>query len=202
MLSWINSPKRPEGDLVFLDRDGVINIDQSGYIKHWSEFRFFPDSLEALKMLAEARFDVILISNQSGLNRGLIRWDDFWGLHNLMIQTIRDAGGDILAAFYCPHRPDENCSCRKPSPEMILTAARIYHIPLQSAYMIGDRGIDIEAGKRAGCMSILLDRSVQIETQGGDFPLDENCPRHYTLLESAAFLIDGAQRSGFHQHRS
>lgn len=158
MLIWLNSPQTVCEHFIFLDRDGVINEDRPDYVKNISEFRFYPDVPGALRLLKHSNVGVILISNQSGLNRGLIPWNDFWTLHEWVIRAVNQAGGEILAAFYCPHRPDERCSCRKPSPEMIREAASIYRIPLESSFMIGDRTKDILAGVRAGCRTIFLDR--------------------------------------------
>ncbi|MGV8074299.1 MAG: D-glycero-alpha-D-manno-heptose-1,7-bisphosphate 7-phosphatase [Syntrophobacteraceae bacterium] len=164
MLSWISSPEPPTRSFIFLDRDGIINVDRPDYIKHWREFQFYPDALESLRWLSDHGINVILISNQSALNRGITEWEDFWNLHNCMVQAIRNAGGDILAAFYCPHRPDENCSCRKPAPGMILAASRLYRIDLERTYLVGDRITDVEAAKRAGCKAVLLNRSPEHRT--------------------------------------
>lgn len=159
MLIWINSPEPVSDRFVFLDRDGIINEDSPSYIKDRREFKFYDESLEALRRLHENRVNVIVISNQSGLNRGIITRNDFWEMHDYMVRGIREAGGEILAALYCPHRPDENCACRKPSPAMILAASRLFGIPLsESTYMVGDNLKDIQAAQGAGCSGILVER--------------------------------------------
>lgn len=158
MLIWINSPQPRSREIVFLDRDGVINEDRPDFITSWHDVRFYPDALDALKLLHEQKVQVILISNQSGLGRGIIHWESFWEIHHRMMELIRQAGGDILAAFFCPHHPDDDCECRKPKPGMILEAARIYDIPLGTCTMIGDRRTDLEAAAQAGCRGVLLDR--------------------------------------------
>jgi D-glycero-D-manno-heptose 1,7-bisphosphate phosphatase len=159
MLMWIKSPVYDALPFLLLDRDGIINEDRPDYIKHSREFRFYPDALQALRWLRENHVLVVLISNQSGLNRDIISWDDFWDLHKGMVEGVREAGGDLLGAFYCPHRPEEACSCRKPSPGMIKAASEIFHIPLPQTYLIGDRSSDMIAAARAGCQGVLLDRS-------------------------------------------
>jgi D-glycero-D-manno-heptose 1,7-bisphosphate phosphatase len=141
-----------------LDRDGVLNEDRPDYIKHPREFRFYPDALQALRWLRENRILVVLISNQSGLNRGLIPWDDFWDIHEAMVQGIQEAGGNLLATLYCPHRPEEACSCRKPLPGMIHAASELFPISLSETYLIGDRSSDLSAASQAGCRGVLLDR--------------------------------------------
>jgi D-glycero-D-manno-heptose 1,7-bisphosphate phosphatase len=158
LLTWTSSPT-PRSDLfLFLDRDGVINLDRDDYIKTLEDCEFYPDALEALAWLNARDIEVILISNQSGLNRGIVAWDDFWAIHEWMIRGVREAGGDMLAAFYCPHHPDEGCSCRKPSPGMILAACGYYPIPLEKTHMIGDRKSDVLAAENAGCRGVLLNR--------------------------------------------
>ena len=158
MLVWINTPQFDSRAFLLLDRDGIINEDRPDYIKHPGEFHFYPDARQALRWLREHHVLVILISNQSGLNRGIIAWDDFWHIHEGMIKGIQNAGGDILGAFYCPHRPEEGCSCRKPAPGMIEAAATIFPIPLSATHLIGDRNSDLLAASRAGCRGVLLDR--------------------------------------------
>jgi D-glycero-D-manno-heptose 1,7-bisphosphate phosphatase len=158
MLVWINAPQLPSRPFLYLDRDGVINKDRRDYIKHRREFEFYPDALKALRWLREHRIFVVLISNQSAINRGIITWEDFWDIHHWMLRGVRESGGDILGACYCPHRPDEGCSCRKPSPGMIETAAAVFQIPLTETFFIGDRSSDLLAARRAGCRGVLLDR--------------------------------------------
>jgi D-glycero-D-manno-heptose 1,7-bisphosphate phosphatase len=187
MLIWMSSPKARSRKFLFLDRDGVLNVDSPDYIKHWDEFHFYPDALDALRWLRHRDVNVILVSNQSALHRGLMSHDDFWQLHEQMIHHICEAGGDMLATFYCPHRPDERCSCRKPSPAMILAAARLYGAPMETSYLIGDRATDLQAARQAGCRSIMLERS----TTGGppqDSSTTDPMPmareRYTTLLEA------------------
>ena len=189
MLSWIGSPDAQSRKIVFLDRDGVINEDSPHYIKHWSEFRIYSDALEALRQLRENGVCVVLISNQSALHRGLMQWGDFWDIHDRMIEAVRRAGGDLLAAFYCPHRPDEKCLCRKPLPGMIQAAAKLFGFQLDTAFMIGDRMTDIQAATHAGCRPIMLER----ETEGQQAPpvasgsAGVRCFRTLTEAVSAVF---------------
>jgi len=158
LLTWIQSPRPRSDKFLFVDRDGVINADREDFIKNWSEYRFCPDAPEALRRLKQHGINVILISNQSGLNRGIISWPDFWDIHLRMVQGIHQAGGDILAAFYCPHRPDEECTCRKPAPGMILAAGALFSIRMEATWFIGDRVSDLKAAESAGCRGILVAR--------------------------------------------
>jgi D-glycero-D-manno-heptose 1,7-bisphosphate phosphatase len=158
MIIWTGSLEREFSKVLFLDRDGVINRDRADYVKHRSELEIYPDALDALRLLNRHEISVVLISNQSALNRGYTTPAEFWEIHQAMVSAIRRAGGDLRAALYCPHRPDENCSCRKPLPGMIVAACELFTISPQAACMIGDKAGDILAAARAGCRSILLKR--------------------------------------------
>ncbi|MHC1742722.1 MAG: D-glycero-alpha-D-manno-heptose-1,7-bisphosphate 7-phosphatase [Syntrophobacteraceae bacterium] len=158
MLIWTGSSRTDPKSFLLLDRDGVINRDDPNYIKHWREVEIYPDALEALRWLKDRDIAVVLISNQSGLGRGIIPWKDFWEMHERMVAAIREDGGDLMAAFFCPHRPDQECSCRKPAPGMILTASRLFSIPLGRTFMIGDRRKDVEAMIRAGGRGVMVSR--------------------------------------------
>jgi len=185
-------------NFVFIDRDGVLNVDSPDYIKRWQEFEFYPDALEALRWLHQHNIHTILISNQSGLNRGLIKVEDFWELHHQMLSSIQKSGGELLAALYCPHCPDENCSCRKPSPQMIVSAARLYQIPLERAYMIGDRAKDMEAATQAGCRGILIDRSQDRQLLKDDYNFPENIITFESLMDAVMALSFNPQESTVH----
>jgi len=194
MLIWINSPEPVSNKFLFLDRDGVINEDSPLYIKNRREFRFYPEALKALRLLHENRINVILISNQSGLHRGIIKRDDFWEMHDHMIRGIREAGGDMLATFYCPHRPDESCACRKPSPAMILAASRLYGIPLsRQTYMIGDKLKDLQAATKAGCGGILIERSDATPEAFEACESGRTFERYSTLTEAVLSLLESGK---------
>ena len=142
---------------VFLDRDGVINEDSPDYIKGWDEFRFIPGSRSAIAALTRSGVRVFVVSNQSGVNRGLIPLPVLEQMHRRMTAAVEEAGGRIEAIFYCPHRPDEDCSCRKPRPAMLDNARRIHGVDLSRSAMIGDSARDILAARRAGCaLSVLV----------------------------------------------
>jgi histidinol-phosphate phosphatase family protein len=145
---------------VFLDRDGTINEDP-GYLGNPEQVILFPsvgDSLAKLKN--EFDFLLIVVSNQSGVVRGLISNDDVEKVNNKINQLLIPYGVQIDDFFYCIAHPDfsseEECRCRKPSPQMIFDAANKYSIDLKASYLIGDSKSDIEAAKNAGCKSILI----------------------------------------------
>jgi D-glycero-D-manno-heptose 1,7-bisphosphate phosphatase len=145
--------------VIFLDRDGVINRDSPDYIKRWDEFEFLPGSLEALNLLTRAGYHLILITNQSIINRGMVPMEVLDHTHRRLREAVAAAGGQIFDIFFCPHRPDENCACRKPKPGLILQAQARHGIDLAQTVMIGDSGRDIRCGRNAGCGATILVRT-------------------------------------------
>ena len=137
--------------VVFLDRDGVINVNRDDYVKSWSEFEFLPGAKDAIKMLNETNYWVIIVTNQSPIGRGIFDHNTLEEIHNKMLQELSDAGAHIDAIYYCPHSPDDECGCRKPKPGLLIRAAEELNIDLTNSWLIGDSEGDIEAGKAAGC---------------------------------------------------
>ncbi|MDY6906198.1 MAG: D-glycero-beta-D-manno-heptose 1,7-bisphosphate 7-phosphatase [Thermodesulfobacteriota bacterium] len=180
--------------VVFLDKDGVINEDSPDYIKSWAEVNFIPGSLEALRRFELAGFTVILITNQSGINRGLMTQDALAYMLTKMTHAVADAGGCITDVFYCPHTPDENCDCRKPRPGLINQACRAYAIDLPAACMIGDSAKDIECGLVAGCGCTILVQTGNGPTAGQELKRKGIVPTYIAtdLLDAARWLIDNA----------
>lgn len=141
---------------VFLDRDGVINHDSDAYIKHPDEFHFISKSPDAIALLNAKGFQVILITNQSAVARGMISVQTLDAILKKMTRGVEQAGGRIKDIFFCPHGPNQGCDCRKPKPGMILQAVACHGIDLKKAFMIGDSAKDIECGKNAGCAITIL----------------------------------------------
>ena len=143
--------------LIILDRDGVINQDSDLFIKSVAEWRPIPGSAEAIARLNHAGYRVVVATNQSGISRGLFDTATLNLMHDKMHKLVAQAGGRIDAVFYCPHKNDDHCACRKPAPGLLLEAAREYDIDLKGSYMVGDRWRDVEAGQRAGCECFFID---------------------------------------------
>ena len=141
---------------IFLDRDGVINADSDAYIKSPSEFHFIPKSPEAIALLIQHGFKVIIITNQSMIARKLAPPEMLNAIFEKMITGVKTAGGRIDDIYFCPHHPDDGCSCRKPQPKMILDAAKHHDLDLGESVMVGDSAKDIECGRNAGCGSTIL----------------------------------------------
>jgi D-glycero-D-manno-heptose 1,7-bisphosphate phosphatase len=143
---------------VFLDRDGVINqkAPEGLYITRWEDFKILPGVFEFVAQLNRTGLSVIVITNQRCVAKGLMTIAELEGLHQRMSDLFAKSGATIDAIYYCPHEMKPTCRCRKPAPGMLLDAASEHGIELAESWMIGDSDIDIEAGKNAGCKTVLL----------------------------------------------
>jgi len=134
---------------VFLDRDETLNPD-SGYINDPNLFHLYPWVSEELKRLKDAGFLLIIVSNQSGINRGLITRNQLTLIHAKLDMLLFQAAQIHIDHYaICPHTPDENCACRKPKPYLITNAAEALKVDLSESFMVGDRSTDYEAGVNA-----------------------------------------------------
>ena len=144
-------------NIVFLDRDGTMIFDpEDERVDREDKIKLFPDSIEALKYLADHGFAVIIITNQAGIAEGRINREDFDRINNKVLEMLSPSGIKVLKTYVCPHSPDDKCKCRKPKPTMILEAAQEFNIDLSKSYMVGDRESDIFAGINAGTKTILV----------------------------------------------
>jgi D-glycero-D-manno-heptose 1,7-bisphosphate phosphatase len=141
---------------IFLDRDGVICYNRRDYVKSWEEFAFLPGALDALRRLAQLDYATIVISNQSAIGRGLMAEETSVEINRRMQKEISQHGGRIDGVYTCPHRPEQQCNCRKPQPGLILQAARQSRLDLAHSFFIGDALTDIQAALAAGCQPILV----------------------------------------------
>jgi histidinol-phosphate phosphatase family protein len=151
---------------IFLDRDGTIIVDKN-YLNDPEQVEFLPGAFEALKAL-QNDFLLIVVTNQSGIARGLVRVENMHLIHEKMQAVLKPHGVKITAFYHSPHAPDSNHPLRKPNPGMLLQAAKDHRIDLGASYMIGDKPIDVEAGHRAGTKSILMSDEAS-ETTAPDF---------------------------------
>jgi len=154
----------------FLDRDGVINRKpkEGQYVTRWEEMQFLPGVAEGIALLIGAGFCVIVASNQRCVAKGLLTVRELDLIHQRMCQELAAAGAVITEVYYCPHETQPPCSCRKPAPGMLLSAARAHEIDLTASWMIGDSDIDVEAGKNAGCRTARILKSDQIASGSAD----------------------------------
>ena len=141
---------------IFLDRDGVICKNRSDHVKNWEEFQFLPEVKSALADLSQLELPIVVVTNQAIINRGLVTADIVNEIHRRMTAEVAANGARVDRVFYCPHRPDEKCKCRKPEPGMLLQAASEMGIDLAGSYMVGDATTDLIAGDRVGCQTFLV----------------------------------------------
>jgi len=170
---------------VFLDRDGTIIVDPPDErVTSVEKIELFPDTLEALEHLATLDYSVILITNQAGIAEGRINEDDFWRIHNKVLDMLSPSGIKILKTYMCPHGPADNCECRKPKPTMLLQAAKEFDIDLANSWMVGDHESDVKAGLNAGTKAILVKTANKPEDS------DDATYTAPTLLDAVKFIAN------------
>ncbi len=147
---------------VFLDRDGVLTRERPDYVKNPDELQVLPGIGPPLRDLRNMGFRLVIVTNQSVVGRGLATREEMDKIHNKLQSELKRMDCSIDAIYYCPHLPGEGCSCRKPEPGLILRAAKDLGIDVSASWMIGDKEIDVEAARRAGC------HALRVETNVGD----------------------------------
>jgi len=189
------SPKK----ILLIDRDGVINqkAPRGEYILKLEELKLIEESITAMKRLSEEGFQYVLVTNQPAISKGIITDREFNELQNYLVEKLKERGVNILDIFYCPHKVEDNCECRKPKPKMLIDACNKYLIDPEKTIYIGDDERDCLAAKRAGCKSVLI---------GKDYDLELNRKYHNTYVEpdySANNLLDSLDyiREQFNQRR-
>ncbi|WP_375056209.1 D-glycero-beta-D-manno-heptose 1,7-bisphosphate 7-phosphatase [Zobellella sp. DQSA1] len=173
---------------IFLDRDGVINKD-TGYVSQSDDFIFIDGVIDALRLLKQKGYLLVVVTNQSGIARGLFTEDDFMRLTEWMDWSLADRDVDLDGIYFCPHHPTEGggaetkvCDCRKPAPGMLLEAARELSIDLTASYMVGDKVSDLKAAEAAGVGHKILVRTGKAITAEGEAMADAV---HPSLVEFA-----------------
>ncbi len=141
---------------IFLDRDGVICRNRPDHVKNWDEFTFISRAGEALARLTALNLPIIIISNQAAINRNIISAATVDDIHRRMTASVEAEGGRIDRIYYCPHRPSEQCDCRKPKPGLLEQAADELGLQLQGSYLVGDAWSDVQAGIAVGCIPFLV----------------------------------------------
>lgn len=147
---------------LFLDRDGVINVDK-GYVHKIEDFEFIDGIFEVLKYFQEKGYLLIVVTNQAGIGRGYYTEEEFHILNNWMLEEFRKKGINITKVYYCPYHPvhgigkyKKDAFCRKPNPGMILKAKKEFNINLTESILVGDKFTDILSGKNAGLNKLVL----------------------------------------------
>ncbi|MEJ2560691.1 MAG: HAD family hydrolase [Anaerolineae bacterium] len=141
---------------IFLDRDGVICENRSDHVKSWNEFRFLPGAQNSLAALGRLGLPIIVVTNQAIIGRKMVPASVVDDIHRRMVADVEASGGRIDRVVYCPHRPEDRCTCRKPEPGMLLQVADEMDIDLSQSYLIGDAATDLMAGQRVGCRTFMV----------------------------------------------
>lgn len=172
---------------IFLDRDGVINED-TGYVAKIEDLQIIDEALDAIRALTDSKFKLFIVTNQSGVARGLISIESLQKIHELLLEKVKDAGGLITDIAFCPHYikgkiPKYNikCNCRKPMPGLILSLAKRHNIDLKQSIMVGDKITDIECALNAGIKQTYL---IESRYHAKKFPL-----AYRTLMEVSKKII-------------
>ena len=182
----------PQRRIVLVDRDGVINVNRTGYVRCWEDFEFLPGAVDALALLRRRGLRVAVVTNQSAINRGFTTRAAVDECHRRMLDAVAERGGAIEGVFLCPHTPEEGCDCRKPAPGLLRTAAEQLDFAVQDAVLVGDHVTDLQAAEHFGCDSILvltgrLDATSQPDVPSGCVAVMPD------LLAAAQCLVDGGR---------
>lgn len=173
---------------IILDRDGVINYDSDHYIKSPEEFHPIPGSLEAIAKLNKAGYRVFVVTNQSGIARGLYDHQMLSQIHEKLLKELSAVGGVIEEIFFCPHHPDEECNCRKPKPGLFYQIKEKYHVNLADTYFVGDKMTDVDVAKLVGCKPMLLMTGKGADTLN-KYPKLASIPHFDDLAKAVDFIL-------------
>ena len=141
---------------IFLDRDGVLIENRSDYVRDWSQVKIIPEAIYALSLTQARNYKIVIVTNQSAIGRGFVRPEKADEINRRLVNLIQHHGGQVDGVYVCPHKPDDDCICRKPKPGLLLQAARELSLDLQRSCMIGDAWSDVQAGQRAGVLHKII----------------------------------------------
>src|SRR5690554_4513045 len=170
--------------LIILDRDGVFNYDSDNYIKSVDEWIALPGALEAIARLSRAGWVVTVATNQSGLARGYYDVPTLEGMHQVLRDAVQQYGGHLGLITYCPHGPDDGCSCRKPRPGLLQQIAEHYHTSLDGVWFVGDSLRDLQAAVAINAQPVL------VGTGKGGQTRTQELPEHTLVFADLAAVAD------------
>ncbi len=159
---------------IFLDRDGVIN-QEVGYLHKIEDFKFIDGVFEACLTFQSLGYQIVVITNQSGIGRGYYGEQEFHQVNNWMLAQFNTQGVNVLDVFFCPHGPEDGCACRKPKPGMLLDAKEKHDIDMSRSWMVGDKEADVTAANAAGINNTILVKSghdIDEENSNAKYVLD------------------------------
>jgi len=184
---------------VFLDRDGVINKSTAGEfikdrrVKKWDEFEFLPNTIKALKGLSKTDYKIIIVTNQSGISKGLHTEEALIDIHNKMIEELSRHGARIDSVKFCPHKEEDGCRCRKPETFMIISAKNEFDLDLNKSWFIGDTSRDIKTAEKVKELGYNFKSILVMTGYGGkDGDFDAKPDYHAAdLLEAVNIILKG-----------
>ena len=167
--------------VIFLDRDGVINTEV-GYLHRIEDFEFINGVFESCDSFTSIGYEIIIITNQSGISRGYYSLEDFYKVNNWMLSQFSLNKINILDVYFCPHGTEDNCNCRKPKPGMLIAAKEKHNINMEQSWIIGDKEADIQAAHQAGISNTILVRT--------GHKIDETSSKSNYILDSIVDSTD------------
>jgi len=171
--------------VVFLDRDGTTIVDPLDLrVDKMEKIALFDDSIEALKYLADNDFAVVFITNQAGITEGLLTEEEFWQIHNEVLNQLAPSGVNVLKTYMNNEAGPNPTEWKKPGPKMLLQAAQDFNLELSDIYMVGDRQSDILAGINAGCKGSIL-----VKTANEDVVSPEAVYTAPNLLDAVHYIV-------------
>ncbi len=186
MTTRDKATRAPNQRYVLIDRDGVLNQDSEDFIKSPAQWQPLPGSLEAVALLNQHGYEVIVITNQSGLARGLFDETVLTQIHSKMHRMLAECGAHITKIYFCPHGPDSACNCRKPKPGLLQAFAADFQVNLNDVFFIGDAIRDVQAALAAGAKPLLVKTGQGQQTQIDNPNL--NIPVFEDLYDAAKYL--------------
>lgn len=189
----MNGTKAEKEAAVFLDRDGTINVD-TGYLSDPEELVLLAGSVEGIKKLNDRGVKVIVITNQSGVGRGYFGEEAVAKVNARLSELLALEGARVDAVYYCPHRPDEECTCRKPRNGLLLKAAEEHGVDLSRSFMVGDKASDVELARSCKARGVLVLTGDGME----EISKMARFPDHVAgdLLEAADWIIKELEKAG------
>lgn len=189
---------RQSGKAIFIDRDGVINKDPAGWTEHSyvtrpEDFEFLPGALEALRKLANSGYKTIVISNQAGVSKGYFTKEKLDEVNSRMFKEVKKSGGKIEESFYCIHKDEDKCNCRKPKTGLFEIAVKKYFVNTKETYFIGDGHADIAAGERMGLKTVFVLSGKTSRQEMGKWP-EKPDYIFKNLLEAVNWLLAKEKR--------
>jgi D-glycero-D-manno-heptose 1,7-bisphosphate phosphatase len=181
-------PTNPGKKIVLLDRDGVINRRiENGYVTAWEQWEFLPGALEALRLLTRHGFHTLVVSNQASVGKGLLTSSKLQDITARFVEEVERSGGRIHGVYYCTHRKEDGCACRKPRPGLLLRAQREHRFSFRDTFLVGDSEADLDAARAVVCQPLLISNGVP----GAFAPFRQPpCNVFPSLYAAVSFILD------------